>query len=103
MGDIGQGIAEGLKIMFIATAIGGVAIGGAGALIAATVLSSDVAFDLNDSTKAAAKDGTLTSGMLCNEMLKAQGAIAEQLGKTELPVVIMDMATCQRLYQGPRQ
>ncbi len=98
--DIGQGIASAFKAMFIMCAAGGVVIGGAGALIATTVLSSDIEFDLNDSTKAAAKENIVSVDTLCTEMLKAQAAITDQIGTGSTPVVIMDMASCRTLYQG---
>lgn len=87
---------KGLKALFISVAVGGVALGGGAVLLANTVMSSDVEVDLDDTTKSAIDEGQVTPALICNELIKAQNAVADEMkerGNT-MPVVIMSHGEC---------
>ncbi len=98
--DLKKTITNKLKRAFRTSIGGGLLVGGVGALIAGTVLSHDVAFDIAPQLKRA--DTPASAESLCAEMLKAQTAITSRLSSEAQPVVVMDMATCQRVYETPR-
>lgn len=97
--DIKKRIKYKLQQTFGMTVGGAVLAAGAGALVTGAVLTQDVGFDLSPATRAAAQIGAED---MCREMLTAQSAIAEQAGEGKVAVVMMDMATCRKIYEGPR-
>jgi hypothetical protein len=94
---MGPGMFDGLGTALAIVAGAGVVVAGGIGYSLSFAFNDDVSFDFNDSTKAAIEEQSLTTDMICNELIKGQNSVIEEFndrGISVVPTLTMSKDEC---------